>query len=284
MSALSEQVSLKDRSAVGPTTPGAPGEAMRRHPMFLVAPAAVLAVLAGILGLHASTTYTATAQLVVQPLAPTVSQLPGAVQAAQDQATNESRLVESSGVTVPLAQAFHTTPTSIASHISATPIPGSTVISLDAQASSARTAVALANAAAAAFSHYVNEELQSTAASDAVLNRYEKAAASLTRARDLKVALEAARTSPAGLVRATAAVAAAQVRADALGSEYQSAILALATAPAVKSFSSATNASSNRASRFELYVLGGLIVGLLLGAAAAITWANRPPSAGTSAH
>jgi capsular polysaccharide biosynthesis protein len=251
--------------------------------MLLVVPAVVLAVLGAVLGLHASPTYTATAQLVVQPLAPTLSQLPGAVQAAEDQATNESRLLTSSGVTVPLARQFHTTSSSIANHISATPIPQSSVIRLNAEAGSAHTAVALANAAAKAFSHYVNTELQSTAESEAVLKRYEAAEIMLSRARNVKVALEARHVRLAGLVRATAAIAAAQVRANALSSQYQSAIQALATAPAVKSFSSATNASSDRSSRLEIYVLGGLIVGLLLGAAVATMLANRPAAAAASA-
>jgi len=254
--------------------------------MLLIVPAVVLAFLGAVLGVKLSPTYTATAQLVVQPLAPTVAQLSGAVQAAEDQATNESRLVTSSGVTIPLAREFHTTSTSIANDISATPIPSSTVIRLDAEAGSAHTAVALANAAATVFSRYVNAELRSTAESDAVLKRYEAAEVLYSRANIAKAASEAhgvSRTAPAHL-KAAAAFAAAEVRARALVAQYQSTIQALATAPAVKSFSSATNASSNRSSLLETYVLGGLVVGLLLGAAVATMLANRPAATVASAN
>jgi capsular polysaccharide biosynthesis protein len=252
-----------------------PGEALRRHPLVVLAPALILAVLGALFGLHASTTYTASAQLVVQPLAPTVSQLPSAVQAAEDQATNESRLILSSGVTGPLAQEFSTTPSDIAKRLSATPIPSSTVITLDAEADSAHGAVTLANAAAATFAHYVNTELQSTATVNAVLKRYETAEALLDQTRNAKLALEAKHVGLNGLVRATSAVAGAQVRASALSDQYESAVQALATAPTIKPFSSATKASSNRRSQLELYALGGLLVGLLIGAAMAIMLANR---------
>jgi capsular polysaccharide biosynthesis protein len=259
-----------------------PGEALSSHPLVVLVPAVIFAVLGGLLGFHASTTYTASAQLVVQPLAPTVSQLPSAVQAAEDQATNESRLVLSSGVTIPLAREFNTTPTDIAKRISATPIPTSTVITLDAEADSAHGAVTLANAAAATFAHYVNAELQSTATTEAVLKRYEVSEVLLDQARNARLALETKHVGLNGLVRATAAVAAAQVRATALSDQYQTGIQALATAPAVKPFSSATKASSNRRSQLELYVLGGLLIGLLLGAAAAILLANRRFAATTA--
>jgi capsular polysaccharide biosynthesis protein len=252
-----------------------PGEAIARRPLLLIVPAVVLAVLGAVLGLHASSTYTATAQLVVQPLAPTISQLPAAVQSAEDQATNESRLIDSSGVTVPLARELHTTTANIADHISATPIPQSTVIRLDAEASSARAAIGLANAAAATFSHYLNSELQSPAQSLAVFRRYVAAQVVLDQARSAKLALEAKHTGANGLLRASAAIAAAQLRASALSTQYRSTIQAQATAPAVKSFAVATTASSNRSSRVEIYALGGLLLGLLLGAAAAIMLANR---------
>jgi capsular polysaccharide biosynthesis protein len=264
----------QDRLALDPRVP--PGEAIRRRPMLLIVPAVVLAVLGAVVGVLASNTYTAIAQLVVQPLAPTISQLPAAVQSAEDQATNESRLIHSSGVIAPLAQEFNTTPTSIANHISATPIPESTVIRLEAEASSAHAAIALANAAAATFSHYLNAELQSTTESGAVFRRYEAAAAVLDQTRNAKLALEAKHVGLNGLVRVSAAIAAAQLRANALSARYQSTIQALATAPAVKSFDSATTASSNRASLIETYALGGLIVGLLIGAAMALALANRP--------
>jgi len=254
-----------------------PGEAIRRHPLIVLVPGIVLALLGAALGLRTTATYTASAQLVVEPLAPTVSQLPSAVQAAEDQATNESRLISSSGVTVPLAREFATTPADIVKRVSATPIPSSTVITLDAEADSAHGAVALVNAAATTFAHYVNIELQSAAQAETVLRRYEAAQARLAETRNAKQALEAKHVGVNGLVPAEAAVAAAQVRANALGAQYESTIQALATAPAVKPFSSASKASSNRDSRIELYVLAGLIVGLLLGAATALMLANRRP-------
>jgi hypothetical protein len=149
------------------------------------------------------------------------------------------------------------------------------VITLDAEASSAHGAVALANAAAVTFAHYVNTELKSAATIEAVLKRYETAEALLDQTRNAKLALEAKHVGLNGLVRANSAVAGAQVRASALSSQYESAVQALATAPTVKPFSSATKASSNRRSQLELYVLGGLLIGLLIGAAMAIMLANR---------
>jgi capsular polysaccharide biosynthesis protein len=278
MSTLSPPTNPKDRVQSGINSRVMTGEAIRRRPMLLLAPAVVLAVLGGIIGLYVSPTYTATAQLVVRPLAPTVTQLSSAVQAAEDQATNESRLVTSSAVTQPLAREFHTTSTSIANDISATPIPSSTVIRLDAEASSAHKAVALANAAAKTFAHYANAELRSAAESEALLGRYEAAEILVSRAYITKAVLDAHHLSPDAPARlaAAATLAAANVRAKALVAQYESRIQAVATAPEVKSFSSAVSASSNRSSLLEIYVLGGLVVGLLVGAAAATMLANRP--------
>lgn len=276
MAAVSTPVRTADGSSIPMRRYASAGDAMRRRPVVVVLPAVVLMVLGAVLGLHGKSTYTATAQLVVQPLAPTVSQLPGAVQSAEDQATNESRLVNSSAVIVPLASEFHMTAASIANHISATPIPGSTVIRLGAEANSADAAVALANAAAVKFAHYVNRELQSTAESETVLRSYQAAEVLLNRARNTKTAFEGRHISRGGLVSLEAAVSAAQLRATALGAQYQSTIQALATAPSVKPFASATKASSSRSSKVEIYVLGGLVVGLLLGIAAATLLANRP--------
>ena len=285
MSIFSPPMTPKDRAQSGVNIRVTTGEAIRRRPMLFLAPAVVLGVLGAITGLSVSPTYTATAQLVVRPLAPTVTQLSSAVQAAEDQATNESRLVTSSGVTIPLAHEFHTTSTSIAAHISATPIPSSTVIRLDAEASSAHKAVALANAAAKAFAHYANAELRSTAESEALLGGYEAAEILVSRAYIAKAVLEAHHASPGAPARlaAVAALAAAEVRAKALVAQYEGRIQAVATVPEAQSFSSAVNASSNRSSLLEIYVLGGIVIGLLLGAAAATVLANRPVASVASA-
>jgi capsular polysaccharide biosynthesis protein len=253
------------------------GEALRRYPLVALAPAIVLLAVAAALGLHRRATYTANAQVVIQALAPTASQLPGAIQSAQDLATNQSRLIESDGVTGPLAKKFHTTNEAIANNISATPVPSSTIIRISAQTGSERRSVELANAAAEGFSRYVNGQLLSHAEINKVFAHYRAAALEYGKALLVRQELEHKGKSPfsEALVRAAAVVSAAQLRERALDTEYNNLTQSVSSAPTVSPFVMAKSASSNRSSNLEIDLFAALIAGLLIGSALAVMLANR---------
>lgn len=253
------------------------GESLRRRPLLVLTPAVILAVLGGLVGLHRSPIFTATSQVVVQPIAPSASQLPGAIQSAQDLATNQSRLIGSNAITAGLAQQFHTTSSGIAARLSATPIPSSSIIKIGAEGASAGAAVALANAAAVQFSQFATSQARNAVNTAAALHTYETASQESARAQAAKRRAEGARPRLSETAQVQVAVAAdkAQVRQQALAQHYQSLVESEGSAPTVSPFVFASSASSNRASGFETFVLAGGIAGLLIGAALATLLANR---------
>jgi hypothetical protein len=227
------------------------------------------------LGLHRHATYTATAQVVVEPLAPSVVQLSGAVQAAEDLATNESRLIDSDGITAPLAQQFHTTGLHIANHLSATPVPNSTVIKITAESESSAGAITLANAAAERFSAYVSATLQNNTIANRLLKAYTAAALAYRRASDTQQRAHGKGSSKQAALETGAAVDAAQIREQALSHQYEVLVQSHSTAPTVAPFVLASIATSDRSSKLQTYGFAGVLVGLLIGCALVTLLANR---------
>jgi uncharacterized protein involved in exopolysaccharide biosynthesis len=264
-----------DVAQVGVSRHEGPGEALRRYPLVALVPMLLLAVLGAVLSQHRTPTYTANAQVVVEPVAPSVTQLPAAVQSAEDLATNESRLLNADGVTVPLAKQFGVSVGTIANRLSATPIPGSTIIRVSAEAHTAASAVSLANAAAATFAHYVTLQVQRETEASSILKAYQASSVELARAEGLKTRVDRAKSSEATRARVAAVADVAQVRQHALATQYETFALSHGNAPTVKPFVLATAATSDRASRLEIYAFSGLVVGLLIGVPIAMLLANR---------
>jgi uncharacterized protein involved in exopolysaccharide biosynthesis len=250
------------------------GEALRRYPLIVLLPVLVLAAVGVSLGLHRHAAYTATSQVVIEPLAPTVVQLSGAVQAAEDLATNESRLIDSDGITSPLAQQFNTTALRIANHLSATPVPNSTVIKISAESDSAARAITLSNAAAGGFSAYVTAQLQNNTIANRLLTAYTAAALRYRRALDAQRHL-GQRSSKQVQLELGAALDAAQIRQQALSQQYENLVQSHSTAPTAAPFVLASTATSDRTSKLETYVFAGVLAGLLIGCALATFLANR---------
>lgn len=251
------------------------GNALRMHPLVVLVPMIVIAALGLVAGLHRSPKYTATSAVVVEPLAPTVVQLSGAIQAAQDTATNEGRLVTADSVTGPLATQFHTTSKYIADHLTGSPIPNSTVIKIIAEGNSESSAIALANATATVFSRYVTGRLQTNAAAEKLLQSYAKAAHAFRLALQAESSLGGHTPSKKQQVEAATAVATAQVRQQALSQQYDALIQSHSTAPSVSPFVLATAATSDRAAKIEIYLFAGIVLGALIGVALATMLANR---------
>jgi capsular polysaccharide biosynthesis protein len=252
-------------------------EALRRYALVVVLATVLLAGLGVAWGLYREATYTATSENVVRALSPSVAQLPGAIQAAQDLASNQSRLIDSDGIATPVAQRLDTTSAYVAAHVSATPVPDSTVIRVEAQAPSADAAIELANESARAFARYVNEQTTSEAEGTEILELYRAASAAYQRELAAKQGVDRAgdEASPTARLRVAAAVDAAQLRRQALSAQYQTVIQSQGTAPTVKPFVVAHTATSDRVPTAEMLGVAGAVAGFVLGAALAVLLANR---------
>ncbi|HMJ01563.1 MAG TPA: hypothetical protein VK506_01405 [Conexibacter sp.] len=250
---------------------------MRRY-WYLVALCVLLLAGLGIAyGLHRAPTYTATAENVVQVLTPSAAQLPGAVSAAQDLASSQARLIDSDGIAGPLARRLDTTIEYVTDNVSATPVPSSTVIRIEADGASEDDAVLLANAAARAFATYVNAQTRTDGEGDEVLAQYRAATNAYQRELAAQQGIERAgdAASPTERMRADAAVDAAQLRRQALSGQYQTVVQSRGTAPRVKTFVVARDASSDRVPTLQIAVFGGAVAGLLIGGGLATLLANR---------
>ncbi len=253
--------------------------AIVRHPVVFLIPVLILGALGGLWASKKPITYTAQSQLLVGAPAPgTAGELPGVVQAEQSLASIYAREIGFNSVVLPLSRRFHATPGNIASRLSASPLPDAPIIKVQATATSANEAVALANAAGARLASSLRRQTHGTNPGNNALSGYQQAATALAKARAHQQQLSQRLLLPANnpaVVAADAQVQEAELMANVLGNQYQNLFATRQNTPTVNLFQSATAASGNRTSNLEIYVFGGVVAGLLIGAALATLIANR---------
>src|SRR4051794_9927341 len=162
------------------------GRSARSH-WRLVATIAVLGLALGlVVGLLRPPTYSAQAKLVVGKSIQlnNLAATPGLALASQQLASDYSRLVSTHAVLDETARRLGRTPGDLGGRVSASPIPQSPVIILEAHAAHADDALALANAGAGALVRAVNrlnqKQLQSA---QLLLDQYRQADDALLRDR-----------------------------------------------------------------------------------------------------
>lgn len=274
-----------ERSESGP--PLRPGEALRAHWPIVLASVVVFVALAVVLGMRRQPEYTAQARLSVGRIfVDNAAAVPGVLQASQSLASNYSRAIGATAVVRRARQLAGVNDGSIA----ATPLPGSTLITVSGRAGSARSAIRLANAGSAALIEYVGGQSHTGLDAQVALTRFRYAA--LNYQRRVEAATELKRTFAADptsvtqddLDRASAAVQAARLRRDAVASAYQTLVEGATSSPTLEPFSRATGAASDRRRKLEILVFIGLVAGLAVGGALAMVHitrrAARPTSAG----
>jgi hypothetical protein len=258
---------------------------MLRYPWLVLIPVLALGALGFVLAGKKHTTYTAQAQVLIgQPAPGTSGELPGIVQAEQSLAGIYAREIDFDRVLVPLAHQLNTSPADIASRLSAAPDPQSPLIRINATGPNAAAAVTLANGAATKFAAAMNSTTQTTAPANHAFSSYQHASTAYqqalakqhTIAHQLSLrGIDPSTSSDAGLMKATVATQVAQLHLTTLASQYQSALATQNNAPTLSVFQSAGGATTNHASNLEIYVFGGAVAGLLIGAALATLLANR---------
>jgi hypothetical protein len=259
--------------------------AMLRYPYLVIIPILLLGAVGYVLAGKKQVTYKAEAQVLIgQPSPGTAGELPGVVQAEQSLAGIYAREIDFNQVLIPLARQFNTTPADIASRLSATPDPQSPLVRIFATASSPSAAVVLANGASTKFAATVNSLSETGTSANQAFGRYKRAVAAYQSALGKQQQLQqqlsnsgstsSVASNPA-LQQAAAASQIAQLHVTTLADQYQSLLAAQQNAPTLSVFESAAGASSNHKANLEIYVFGGLVAGLLIGAALATLMANR---------
>jgi uncharacterized protein involved in exopolysaccharide biosynthesis len=170
---------------------------------------------------------------------------------------------------------------SVSGSFSATPLPSSPLIKVTAESSSARGAIALANASSDALALYVNRQVRDNSASTTLSRRYRDAALRYREALDARDRLRRryerrqTRANKAARDSAAAAVDTALLRREAVRTSYEQAVQGGTSSVSLESFSRASGATSDRKSMMQILVFVGLLGGLAAGAALALLRAAR---------
>jgi capsular polysaccharide biosynthesis protein len=257
---------------------------------WLILGLAVLLTAGGLaVGYKRKPVWSATASVQVGQVNPNSPGFYGFVQSATALATTYSRAVTADGVLSIINQKTGLSRQEAASRLTATPIPDGAAFNVIATGPSSRSAVNLANTAAAAMVSY--EAAHGSGGNPtggnatALYNQYRAQSAQLAHDKAIVAKLEnklsnnitgtADPTNPA-LVKAQAAAEEAQGHANALQAAYTQALESQQPPGTLLApLTSALSASSDRKHKLELYGFAGLAVGLVIGAASAVLLEQR---------
>jgi uncharacterized protein involved in exopolysaccharide biosynthesis len=227
-------------------------------------------------------TYTATARLQVGRIDITSpGALSGYAIATQALATGYSRTVTALAVAKPVSAKTGISVKDVQSHVTATPVPESPVFKIEGTSPDPDQAKALANYSSAALIHYVSKLNQNNPDSRRLYNQYKAAILQRKLAeQQLTIARADAQARSTASAEeevdsAKSEVEAASLRVDALGKAYTASIQSQVATQLIQVISPATEASSDRRSKFMILAFIGLVVGLLVGAAVAYYRENR---------
>jgi capsular polysaccharide biosynthesis protein len=262
-----------------------PGRSAKNHWQLITVFCLLGVLLGAAFAFVKSPTYNAEMRLVVGKTAQlsNLASVPGLDAAGQSLASSYSRLVDTDEVHAATAKKMGGV---LNGSISASPIPESTVVRLDATAATQERAVALAKAASAALVDAVNElNDQQSKSADAILKQYDAAnqikIAAQSQVNQLQGQYNAQAAAGAGaatlnqlqtqIEAAQSKVDSANVKTEALQSAYQGVFNPTAINSQIIQPAGAPKATgSNRRSTLEAGVLIGLVAGALLGLGLAV--------------
>jgi Mrp family chromosome partitioning ATPase len=194
--------------------------------------------------------------------------------AASGLASAYSRAVDATAVGRAVARDLRNDPAAASGSAAATPVPDSPIVKVTANASSARSAVRLANVTADELAKYINDLNASNTASQYALAAFSAATHRVARARatlvDAQRAVAALPTTDAKaqLESARAAYEVAELRQAAAKARFTS--LQSGQQPSLEPLRRATGATDDRRSKLELYGFAGFLGGMLAGCALAL--------------
>lgn len=275
MAALSPPANAEPRAARG--EPVGPLIAALRHPILALVPFIVLVVVAAAIGLAHRPTYTAEARLSVGRVNVPAFTVQGVIQGNATLAINYARAINAQPVFQGASQQVGVSPGVARDALSASPVPDSTLIRVEASAHDRSLAVRLANAGATSLATYVNQ--LNTDPTPNLLAQYRQVQITLQQIRSRIDGVKFHQGSPGSaqqtLRQYSADYQTARLQALDLSNRYQYARSNASADTAVQLLVSATTANSDSVSVLERVMLIGVVGGLVLGATLALLRANR---------
>jgi capsular polysaccharide biosynthesis protein len=270
------------RDAGGPVSPL---QAVVRHPLLAIVPVLLLVAAALYISERRPATFTAQSRVAIGSFNPSPDQAPGAAFAGTQFASAYSRAITANQVINPVARRTGLRPAQVAARLSASPVPDSPIVRIDATGPSAASAVKLSGAATDALIAYVHRSDSNTQAST-LLDRFRAAQARAAAAhsavrratvnRDLSPSSNSAQ---ARLDRAQTEADTADLRASALRQAYLQRSQSQTSGIPVRTLNTADAATSDRNKTMKLLVtiavLAGIAVGVALATARAASRSRR---------
>lgn len=258
------------------------GRSALRHPVVVILGLLLGLAIAGFLGLSRSPIYTSTAQLSVGRIdLGTPGAVAGFSVATQNLASAYSRAIDADAVVTPVAAKLHVTPDSLKKRLSASPIADSPVFIVEAKARSSRLAVRIANLASTSLNTYITDLNRSNPDSQRLFRDFQAAALAYSQLKTAETMAERAyerldtRSNRRRLDRARARSEGALLRRETLRLAYQGSRQGQSRTSLIQTLSPARGASSDQASKLQIFLFAGLLGGAIVGLSLATFLANR---------
>ncbi len=265
-----------DQHPLGPLRPIA-----RRWPLVLIV--TVLAAAGGAaIGLKRAPTWSASSEINVGRVDVRVQALPGYVAGAQSLASAYSRIAESETILRPVGRQLDLSPLQVAGRVEASPVPGSPIFRITGHGGDQQSAIQLTNAMTDEVKRYVTASDTGQKAVGDLLERYRDQVSSADKLRRklqrLQRRRDDAESSPTTVEAPSATqirnvrvdFETAQLRSQALASQYQNRADELASTAGVQVISTPLAAASDRNSTLQRLVTVGLVGGLIAGSLLAL--------------
>jgi uncharacterized protein involved in exopolysaccharide biosynthesis len=251
-----------------------PLESAFRHRGLVLLPVLALVAAGAVIGLLREPDYEAEARVSVGRVDAPVYTLDELLIANTTLARNYARLVGAEPVVEPAASSVGIDASDARDDVSGSPLPGSSLISVEAKGDSEAEAVALANATSRALITYV-EDLNRRQESGSLLNRFRDAARQFDAARRRLQRLQRQGARPAAVDRARLDFFTQQARTEAIRLQYRNNEGGLPPEGLLQLALPAVDADSDRWSVLQQLMLIGLGAGLVLGLGLALLRENR---------
>lgn len=267
--------------AAAPRSPASPRpriagplEAFLAHPFLTLFPVILLTAAAVAIGLERDPVWTSKARITVGTTDANPFLLEEVVAGNAALAASYSRAIGAAPVISEAAREAGIPADDVADDLSASPVPGSTLIQVEADGLSERNAVGLANAGAESLIGYVRS-INETNEAEELLRRYNKAQGEARRAEQkTQRILRSSRRNSRAATRARTEQDLAALKASDLANRYRAASASASAASRLALIAPAASADSDRRDVLEQLILVGVVGGLVLGFALALLRTN----------
>jgi hypothetical protein len=251
-----------------------PLEAFLRHPFVTMLPIVLLVAGAVFLGVQRDPEYTAQSRITVGNTDVNPFLLQEVVAGNQAVAASYARAIAAEPVAAAAGREVGISTAQAADRLSATQVPQSTLISVEATGPSSAAAVELANAGAQALIDYIARVNTSNDARS-LFRQYQKAQGEARRAEQRTQALlRSSQRNSRKITNARVAQDLAALKASDLANRYRGASLEASAASRLTLIAPAADAASDRREVLEQLLVVGVAGGLVLGFALALLWTN----------